>query len=444
MNDPLKEIINIVGDDNIISQSPELETYTVEGKKPNMVVFPKTVDETSEIMKVASRESLGIVPWGGGTKIGLGREPQKVDFVLCTKMLNQVVEHEASDLVAITQCGIPLKDFQTVLGEKNQFLAIDPPHVENGATVGGIISTNDSGPRRLRYGTIRELLIGVKVVRSDGAVVKGGAKVVKNVAGYDLPKLYVGSLGTLGIIVEATFRLYPIPEFSQTLLAGFSKLEQLRETVDKISNSSLVPTCLEVLNPSLKEILSDGLGLSLKRGEYALAIRMENVERAVRDQISRVKDICSERGVEGIVIESSSEKALWGGIREFPWKSSQNNKTVCKASVVITDVTRVLGFLEDLSNRLALKILASARAGNGILIVSMDGEISSLVEAANSLRNLVVSLGGNLIVQYAPPVVKSQTDVWGEIGASLTAMKRLKSHFDPRGILNPGRFVGGI
>jgi len=444
MNDPLKEIINIVGDDNTLSQPSGLDTYSVEGKKPIIVVFPKTVDEFSEIMKVASRESLGIIPWGGGTKIGLGREPQRVDVVLCTKTLNQVVEHEASDLVAVTQCGIALKDFQSVLGEKNQFLALDPPHFENGATVGGIISTNDSGPRRLRYGTIRELLIGVKIVRSDGAIVKGGAKVVKNVAGYDLPKLYVGSLGTLGIIIEATFRLYPIPELSQTYIVSFSNLSELRESILSILNSSLVPTCLEVLNPSLKVKLSDGLNLNLKRGDYALAIRIESVERAVRDQISRVKDICGERGFEGIVIEGSSEKALWEGIREFPWKSSENNNTVCKVSVVIGDVTKVLGFLEELSKSLGLRILASARAGNGILIVSMDGEISPLVEATKSLRNLIDSLSGNLIIQDAPSAIKSQAGVWGEIGASLRVMKKLKSHFDPKGILNPGRFVGGI
>lgn len=444
MKDSLKQIINIVGEDNTLSQSPELRLYSVEGKIPSMTVFPKSVEEISEVMKVASSESLAVIPWGGGTKIGLGRELRKVDIVICTKNLNRVLEHEASDLVTTTQCGISLKEFQGVLGEKNQFLAIDPPHFESGATVGGIIASNDSGPRRLRYGTMRELLIGIKFVRSDGAIVKGGAKVVKNVAGYDIPKLYVGSLGTLGIIVEGTFRLYPIPELSQTYIFSFSNLELLQETVLSILNSSLVPTCLELLNPTLIGIISDKLNFNLGTGKYALAIRIESVERAVRDQISKVKDICGERGGEGILIEGRLEETLWEEIREFPWRKSGDNNAVCKVSVLITDVPRVFQVLEELSTNSGLGIYSSARAGNGILIISIEGEMLPIIEATKSLCNLVSSLKGNMVIQDAPSFLKSQVDVWGEVGASIRVMERLKSHFDPNGILNPGRFVGGI
>ena len=444
MADPLKEIINIVGDENAISQSPEFERYTIEGKTAKVVVLPQTVEEVSEIMKVASSESLAVIPWGGGTKIGFGREPNRADIVLCTGRLNQVLEYEASDLVAATQCGITLKEFQRFLREKNQFLAIDPPHLENGATVGGIIATNDSGPRRLRYGTMREFLIGIKVVRSDGAVVKGGAKVVKNVAGYDIPKLYVGSFGTLGIIVEGIFRLYPIPELSQTYIVSFSALEVLQGAVDSILNSSLVPTCLETLSPSLTDCISDKLSLNISRGKYALAIRMESVEKAVRDQISKVKAICGERNGQGISIDGSLEETLWEEIREFPWRNSPNSKAVCKASVLITDVPRIFQALRELSNDHGVRVYASSRAGNGIVIVSMEGEISPLIEATSSLHNLVSSLKGNLMIQDAPSYVKAQLDVWGEIGAPLKVMERLKSLFDPNNILNPGRFVGGI
>lgn len=444
MADPLKEIRNIVGDDNAISQSPELERYIIEGKTAKVVVIPQTVEEISEIMKVASSQSLAVIPWGGGTKIGFGREPNRADMVLCTGRLNQVLEYEASDLVAATQCGITLKEFQRFLREKNQFLAIDPPHLENGATVGGIIATNDSGPRRLRYGTMREFLIGIKVVRSDGAVVKGGAKVVKNVAGYDIPKLYVGSFGTLGIIVEGIFRLYPIPELSQTYIVSFSALEVLQGAVDSILNSSLVPTCLETLSPSLTDCISDKLNLNISRGKYALAIRIESVEKAVRDQISKVKAICGERNGQGISIDGSLEETLWEEIREFPWRNSPNSKAVCKASVLITDVPRIFQALGELSNNYKIRLCASSRAGNGIVIVSMEGEMSPLIEATSSLHNLVSSLKGNLMIQDAPSYVKSQLDVWGEIGAPLKVMERLKSLFDPNNILNPGRFVGGI
>ncbi|MBI2487378.1 MAG: FAD-binding oxidoreductase [Deltaproteobacteria bacterium] len=444
MADLLKEIINVVGDDNAISQSPELERYAIEGKTPKVVVLPQTIEEISEILKVASSKSLAVIPRGGGTKIGFGREPNRADIVLCMSQLNQVLEHEASDLVAATQCGITLKAFQGVLKEKNQFLAIDPPHFESGATVGGIIATNDSGPRRLRYGTMRELLIGIRVVRSDGAIVKGGAKVVKNVAGYDIPKLYVGSLGTLGIIVEGIFRLYPIPELSQTYIVSFSNLAELQKMVLSILNSSLVPTCLEVLNPTLIDAISDQLRLNLKKEKYALAIRIESVGKAVRDQVSKVKGICGERGGEGILVEGVVEESFWQEIREFPWSMSVSNRVICKAGVLITDVPRVFQALGELSSNSGLGIYSSARAGNGILIISIEGEMSPIIEATKSLRNLVNSLKGNLIIRDAPADLKSQVDVWGEVGESIKVMERLKSHFDPNGILNPGRFVGEI
>ncbi len=413
------------------------------------MAFPQTIEEISEIMKVASRESLAIAPWGGGTKIGLGREPQKADVVICTRRLNRIIEYEPSDLVGIAECGISLRDFQKALSEKNQFLATDPPHIERGATLGGIIATNDSGPMRLRYGTIRESLIGIKVIRSDGIIIKGGAKVVKNVAGYDIPKLYVGSLGTLGIIVEGTFRLYPIPEASETLLISFPNIEVLHETVLIILNSPLVPSCLEVLNLPLVSAISEKLNLNLKEG-YTLGVRIEGVERAVRDQVSRAKDICREKNGEGVLFEGKPEETLWQEIREFPWRVCGENRVVCKAGVLITDVSNVIQKLEGLSKASGFRIYTSARAGSGILIISIDSigssrdEILPMVETINSIRDFVTSLKGNLVVQEAPLSLKSQIDVWGEVGASINVMKKIKSLFDPNSILNPGRFVGGI
>ncbi|MER3447362.1 MAG: hypothetical protein C4291_11210 [Candidatus Dadabacteria bacterium] len=452
MKDSIKEIINIVGENNALFSSPELLQYSVGGKRPDIVAFPETVEEVSQIMRAASRGSLSVIPWGGGTKIGFGREPHKVDVVICTGHLNRIIEYEPSDLVGIAECGISLRNFQKALSEKNQFLAIDPPHIESGATLGGIIATNDSGPRRLRYGTIRESLIGIKVVRPDGSIIKGGAKVVKNVAGYDIPKLYIGSLGTLGIVAEGTFRLYPIPEASETLLIRFPDLEALHEAVLIISNSSLVPSCLEVLNPLLVNVVSERLNLNLKRGEYALAVRIESVERAVRDQITKVKDICRGKNGEGVSFEGKTEETLWNEIREFPWRVCGENRVICKASVLITGVSRVLQNLEELSKTSGLRIYASARAGSGILIISIEmdsmslsqEEILLIVETINSIRDLVISLKGTLIVQEAPLSLKSHTDIWGELGTSINVMKKLKALFDPDSILNPGRFVGGI
>jgi glycolate oxidase FAD binding subunit len=438
MNSPLEEIINIVGKDYTLSLPTELEHYKVDTRKPTLVVFPGNTEEISEIMKIASSSTLSIIPWGGGTKIGFGREPSKADIIICTRRLNRILEHEAGDLVATAECGAQLKEFQGVLRGKNQFLAIDPPHEESGATLGGIIATNDSGPRRLRFGTMRESLIGIKVVRSDGCIVKGGGKVVKNVAGYDLPKLYIGSLGTLGIIVEGTFRLYPTPEISETCLVIFPTPEKSQEVVLSILNSPLVLTSLEVLNQPLLNAISDRLNLDSKRDMYAIAVRIESIEKAVREQISKLELISGE----GILLEGNIEENLWQEIREFPWRITEKNRAVCKASVLITDVAIFLRAVEELAKESGLKIYASGQGGTGVLIIAIEGEISLIVKAIKSLRSLVNTLKGALVIKEAPSSLKSQVGVWGEIGTSVKIMERLRNLLDPHCILNPGRFVG--
>jgi glycolate oxidase FAD binding subunit len=445
---PIKEISNIVGSANIFDQSHQLEDYSVDGKTPSVIVFPNTKEEISEIIKLANRESLSVIPWGGGTKIGIGNEPEKADIIIITNRLNRLIEHNDSDLVATTESGITLNDFQTALKDKNQSLPIDPPHLKRGATIGGIIATNDSGPKRLRsgttHGTMRELILGIKIVRPDGEIAKAGAKVVKNVAGYDIPKLFVGSLGTLGIIVEATLRLYTIPEYSQTFIVSLPSFQTAHETALSILNSSLTPACLELVNSSLSESISTKLKLNLKSNAYVLAIRFESVEKAVKSQSAKLKEICSSHKGQGVILEGEIEEKFWYEITEFPWTQDKDKTAVCKASVLIKDLSIIFEKLEDISKNSGLGILASARAGNGVLIISLDGEIPNVIKAAISLRELVNSLNGTMIIQQAPPSIKSEIDVWGEIGSSLSIMKKLKSQFDPNGVINPGRFVGGI
>ncbi len=448
MPDSIDQIHNIVGSGNLFDKSQELENYSVDGEEPRIVVFPSTTEEISEIVKLANRDSLSVIPWGGGTKIGLGNRPNRADIVLSTDRLNRVIEHNDSDLVATAECGIKLAEFQTALKEKNQSLPIDPPHIGRGATIGGIIATNDSGPRRLRYGTthgtMRELVLGIKIIRPDGEIAKAGAKVVKSVAGYDIPKLFVGSLGTLGIIFEATLRLYTIPEHSLTCLSSFSSIRGAHGTALSILNSSLTPTCLELVNPPLSAQISTKLALDSNKDAYVLAIRFESVEKAVKNQAAKLMEICSDRKGQGVIVEGDIERKFWNEIADFPFTKDKNRAVICKASVLIKDVSTLLEQLEDLSKNTGLEIHASARAGNGVLMISLEGDEPDLLQATGSLRQIVTSLNGNIVILQAPTSIKSEIDVWGEIGSSLELMKRLKSQFDPNGVMNPGRFVGGI
>jgi glycolate oxidase FAD binding subunit len=257
-----------------------------------------------------------------------------------------------------------------------------------------------------------------------------------------LPKLYVGSLGTLGLIVEATFRLYSIPEISKTFLLSCPALDTYKEMALSLLNSSVTPTSLEVLNPPLLSAISDKLNLNLKHDMYAIAVRLEGIEKAVREQTLELKRILGKKNGEVVLLESYLEENLWEEIREFPWRISGDNRTVCKASVLITDVEILLQASEELARESGLKIYLSGQGGTGVIITAFEGKISSTVEAIKSLRALVYSLKGALVIKEAAPSVKSQVDVWGEIGTSLRVMERMKSLFDPDCILNPGRFIG--
>ncbi len=435
----LNNLAGIVGGENVIS-GPEAEAYSVGGVAPRIVLFPGSVEEVAEIMKAASRDSLSVVPMGSNTKRGLGDTVTRADAALSVKRLNRILEHESADLVATAECGMTLAAFQEGLGGKGQFLPVDPPHVGRGATLGGIIASNDSGPERLRYGTTRELLIGMKAVRADGSIFSGGAKVVKNVAGYDLPKLFVGSLGTLGILVEATFRLYPVPEYSRTCIAGFGSLEDSHAAVKSLLNSDLVMTSLEHITPALAEAVSASAGAFMKRGPYHLAVRIANVEKAVRDQVELVNGILARHGAEAHVVEGGDEDSFWSEIREFPGGAAREGRAVCKAGVVINEVPSVFKVIEMLREG-GVEALASARAGNGIVMIALHGDNHALASAIDSLRMVAESGGGTLVINDAPYDVKTAAGVWGDLGSGYALMKRIKSGFDPFNILNPGRLV---
>jgi glycolate oxidase FAD binding subunit len=435
------ELASIVGAENAVEDPRLLGPFAVDGVIPSVVLFPEHIEQISEVMKTASRLSASVIPMGSGTKRGIGNKPLGADIVLSTKKLDRVIEHESSDLVATTECGITLSGLNSRLGARNQFLPVDPPHVNDGATVGGIIASNDSGPMRLRYGTTRELLIGMKVVRADGSIFKGGSKVVKNVAGYDMPKLFVGSLGTLGIIVEATFRLYPVPESSKTYVAGFKSLDDAHGAVKSLINSNLVINALEQMSPKLTGSVAERLGIGIDKNKHSLAVRIMNVTRAVEDQIKTVVEVSQRSGGEGLVIEGGEEEAFWEEVREFPWRSLDGDTTVLRAGVLISDVPRVFLLLEKISDKYCVRTHASARAASGVVIISVKGDYERVVCSVKELREFAESAGGSLVVRETSPDIKSAIDVWGSIGSSLGLMKRIKSGFDPGNILNPGRFI---
>jgi glycolate oxidase FAD binding subunit len=445
----VQRLSDLVGPAHVVAGSGA-SPYVVDGKAPQAVVSPGSVEEVSAVMAFASAEGMKVVPWGNGTKMALGGIPERVDLVLVLSRLKGVVDYEPADVTATFRAGSLLKEAQAVLGGHRQFIGLDPPHADL-ATLGGILATNSSGPRRLRYGASRDLVIAIRVVDAAGKVTKGGAKVVKNVTGYDMNKLYIGSLGTLGIIVEATFRLHPVPAVEQTLLASFVSVNETREAVARILDSPVVPSALELFNPVAARRVAEQAAVPWSKESYSLAVAIGSVRpEAVDAQLQTVKRLCHETGSpEEHVLDGRLHDAFWRATRDFALDDGLT--AVLKASVLVTKVTEAVRVGEEVAAKQGLALGVVCEAGSGIIRYHLTGAAISperfqqgVAEAVNRLRAFAQGAEGNLVVLKAPTELKSRVDVWGLPEKALPFMRRPKAEFDPQRILNPGRFVGGI
>ncbi len=369
----------------------------VDGVVPSYVVAPQSVDEVAELLRASA--GLRVVPRGGGSKLGWGTPPEAVDVLLDLRRLERVLEHNPGDLVVSAEAGIPLATVQQQVGRHGQLLGLDPP--EPGATLGGILSTNASGPRRLRYGTSRDLLIGVTVVLADGTVARAGGKVVKNVAGYDLMKLFCGALGTLGVVVETSWRLHPRPPARRVVtLSSYDG-----GTVQRLLHSTLTPTAAEVM-------------------DQRLVVVFESIEPSVDAQAATALQLLGD----GEVGED-----LPAGFGQRPWSPGEVGLKVTYQIGALQNVLQAVHELGDIRVR--------GRATVGVLDVGLPALTPG---ALQQLRREIAAYDGSVVVVEAPPAVKPALDVWGPVGDSLPLMRRVKERFDPDRRFAPGRFVGGI
>ncbi len=415
------------------------EADAVAGVIPRVVVEPETEEEVAAVLRYASSEGLAVIPRGGGTQLDYGAPPRRADIILSLARLNGVIEHAPHDLTVTVRAGTPLADLQRLLGEARQWLALDPP-LAPGATIGGIIATNASGPRRQRYGGVRDQIIGVRVALSDGTIARGGGKVVKNVAGYDLPKLYTGALGTLGVVLSASFRIYPIPPFTGSAL------------VEAPTERPLCALALAALARPITPTILDLFPATETSGAPTLAIHFgSGVEEAITDQISTIQRLASEQGAT-VNVKRGEDDAAWWRAREA-WMAETPaldgaEVVVLKASLLPSDVGAWLAALEaaraDFTGLSDLRWRASV--GLGLITVRLAGPAGAVADwgaAIGRLRAGAVERRGSLVLTATPPALRGRVDPWGPANG-LAIMRGLKARFDPTDTLNPGRFVGAI
>jgi glycolate oxidase FAD binding subunit len=425
----------------ILTSAADLAHFAVDGVTPYVAALPATIEEVAAIMKLASARQVAVLPLGNSTDVALGQPPTQYDLALCTTRLNALLEHEAADLTCSMQAGITLANLQQRLGAKGQFLALDPPNAEQ-STIGGILAANLSGPQRLRYGSARDLVIGLRVVLGDGTIARSGGKVVKNVAGYDLNKLYIGSLGTLGIIVEANFKLIPKPEQEQTLLVSFKSPSAALEMVTNLLSSVVMPVALELIDPAAQKAFQQHIQQTLPGASWLLAIAFAGVTKAVARQIADTRQAAkAHQGTPFGLLEADAHTNFWEVLRQ-----QQTGPVICKVSLLINEVAHFLESAHTISQEHLLEASAIAHAGSGIIYLQLGpaDETVALARAISQLRLLAERNKGSLIVTCAPPALKGPINIWGTPRPDMHLMQLLKQKFDPTGALVRGRFVGGL
>ena len=386
------------------------------------LIYPQTQQQLAEVIAYTNQQQLKVLPCGFCSKIDWGGLVKNIDFAVSTQGMNQLIEHAVGDLTVTVEAGMKFSQLQAILAQENQVLGFDPSYPET-ATIGGIIATGDTGSLRQRYQSIRDLILGISIVRYDGKIAKAGGRVVKNVAGYDLMKLFTGSYGTLGIISQITLRVYPQAEASGTVILT-GEAEAISQVNQILLASALTPVAVDLISSDLSKILGFG-------DNIGLMVRFQSIAEGVKQQSQRLIELGEKIGLKAIYIDSDEEN-LWQQLKQQIWQSESNTDIVCKIGIAPTSAVKTLTQCQT---------LGIIHAGVGLGVLRFE---SVSPETLLNLRNWCESQGGFLSILKAPVDLKQQLEVWGYAGNALNLMRQIKQQFDPQNQFSPNRFVGGI
>jgi glycolate oxidase FAD binding subunit len=383
----------------------------------SIVVEPGSIEEIAEALRFANANELNVTPTGGGTKSAWGN-PVATDILLSIRRLNRLREHAWQDMTCTVEAGCKWSDMQLELQKHRQMVALDALWADR-ATVGGIVATNDSGALRLKYGGLRDLVIGATIVLADGTIARSGGKVVKNVAGYDLHKLMIGGFGTLGVIVEINFRLHPIEAQRRTWTIRAVEPILFREPLAALLDSQIVPSSIQIRSTEQR---------------CELDICVAGLPETIGDSLNQIRQILKELEI------AESEETIWLDRQRL---FDESGDLILKASVVPGEICSVMSYLRRCAAEASADVAIVAEAP-GLMTVALSSPPESALAFVDQLRDQVSRSGGSVVALQVPEMLRGRVDVWGPLPNSTALMREIKKRFDPNHILNPGRFVGGI
>jgi glycolate oxidase FAD binding subunit len=454
-------LAGIVGPAHVVSESPELSAYAIGAKQPTAVVRPGSAEEVAEIVKFAYAEKLALVPCGARTKLSMGMTPRQYDLALDLTRLDRVTAYDPGDLTLAVEPGMRLSKLSSVLSEHKQWLPLAVPFFER-STAGGAVASGVDTPLRQMYGTARDYVLGLEFVTGEGVPAKSGGRVVKNVTGYDMHKLMIGAMGTLGVITKINLRTFPVPLSTWVFVASFEDAARDVQLRHKIAASPLAPTSMEIFSPRAVEIFSQGDAAAfgapgaLRAGvlpakQWAFVAEFSGNEKVLTRCERDFRQMASECQATNLTALSSEDAAaISARVREFlPMALAAPQATIVKISVLPSRMTQMLAIAEQAAEINSIEYAAMAR-GLGILYFALlpsGGSEESrrrVIQASEHILTECAKLEGNGSVPWSPAEWKDSLKVWGPPREDFQQMHKLKNIFDPGGVLSPGRFAGGI
>ncbi len=408
--------------------------FSAAGSVPRLVVRPSSVDAVVAAVRSAGEAGLAVVPAGNATHLDVGAPPRRYDVALSCAGLDEIVAHDAGDMTVTAQAGVTLAALNERLAAAGQWLPVDPPRAEE-TTLGGLIAADRNGPLRLAHGKVRDLLIGLRVVLADGSLVRGGGRVVKNVAGYDLPKLFTGSFGTLGVIVEATFKVRPRPPEEALFAWPMASIESAAAAAMGVLGAPLFPVLLEAVNAPSAEAMGLPPGAALLVGCAGSPVEVAEQERRLKAHSDGRARRC----------EAGRAEAVAKALRDFPQPAS-DEALVARLSCLPASLGGMLERIESEATARHLSVEIAAHAGSGVawcqVVEAADpGQLTLFAEWA---RIEARGHGSWLVFESLPAALRHRVDPWGYAEPALALMARVKKALDPAAMFSPGRFVGGL